>query len=747
MVGCSASEARERARALEEARLARSQAREVERLRMVEDARERREARERQRETVAVARTAAAKRPARAGDGAAVVQVRLPSGSTLTGSFDAQETLAAVLVWVRAGGEGGRGGGAAASQPRLTPAQQRRLEAERLRQPGARFGPRRAFTGTSNTLAGGGSASAEIQALLDEAREAHERRTAALRDEASHQAFDFAVPHGEAHRLGDEVEEGEGDDADDGVHGFLVPGIPPREYLGFEALNGTTLSEAGLVPRGCLVVRHDREGGEGQAQGRGGFAHDEDDEEDDYYGASSGEDMDVDQANAPHMSQAPRAPRLAADRSEILAALARRAQGAQQDPPAPEPQEAAQSVPVAPAALAAAAGHAAALERKQQSAQRLHALEAAEARLHAPAAPSVPSQAAPGPPLAQLVAEEPAAPRRQSPPEHAARAAAAAAARLAAQEPAAAPGGASPSNRDPESRLATIRARAWRTPEQAAEQERTRAAEARTLRQDTAARRVRVMKLWEEDRSWRRERARGGGAAAGAEGAGAESLGQQVHAPTPSIAADAEIRVRLVLGEASRVVRFPGAATLRAVRAAGAALQQGVAPEDLGLHVPGVGAYWSEEELARTLRDTGVGGGVVHLMRQETRGEVRRYVPRQRHYHYPMHRDEENGDDYEDDDYEDDYAEDDDPQTYEELLALQERIGSVRNGLSPARRSHVVRSTAEASAELSACAICQHDIAAGEEIATLPCGHTFHCECVDDWLRISKACPTCRRRI
>ena len=50
-------------------------------------------------------------------------------------------------------------------------------------------------------------------------------------------------------------------------------------------------------------------------------------------------------------------------------------------------------------------------------------------------------------------------------------------------------------------------------------------------------------------------------------------------------------------------------------------------------------------------------------------------------------------------------------------------------------------------AELSACAICQHDIAAGEEIATLPCGHTFHCECVDDWLRISKACPTCRRRI
>ena len=109
MVGCSASEARERARALEEARLARSQAREVERLRMVEDARERREARERQRETVAVARTAAAKRPARARDGAAVVQVRLPSGSTLTGSFDAQETLAAVLGWVRAGGEGGRG--------------------------------------------------------------------------------------------------------------------------------------------------------------------------------------------------------------------------------------------------------------------------------------------------------------------------------------------------------------------------------------------------------------------------------------------------------------------------------------------------------------------------------------------------------------------------------------------------------------------------------------------------------------
>ena len=43
------------------------------------------------------------------------------------------------------------------------------------------------------------------------------------------------------------------------------------------------------------------------------------------------------------------------------------------------------------------------------------------------------------------------------------------------------------------------------------------------------------------------------------------------------------------------------------------------------------------------------------------------------------------------------------------------------------------------------CAVCLSELADGEKVRELPnCGHSFHVECVDMWLRSHSTCPLCR---
>lgn len=41
------------------------------------------------------------------------------------------------------------------------------------------------------------------------------------------------------------------------------------------------------------------------------------------------------------------------------------------------------------------------------------------------------------------------------------------------------------------------------------------------------------------------------------------------------------------------------------------------------------------------------------------------------------------------------------------------------------------------------CVICMMELITGEEVRYLPCMHTYHAVCIDDWLLRSLTCPSC----
>ncbi|KAI3448117.1 hypothetical protein Pfo_004782 [Paulownia fortunei] len=89
-----------------------------------------------------------------------------------------------------------------------------------------------------------------------------------------------------------------------------------------------------------------------------------------------------------------------------------------------------------------------------------------------------------------------------------------------------------------------------------------------------------------------------------------------------------------------------------------------------------------------------------------------------------------------------------DNMSYEELLALEERIGNVSTGLSKEkiRGSMKQRKYEEvrASPKLEPCCICQEDYVAGDDIGKLDCGHEFHTSCIEQWLTLKNICPICK---
>ncbi|KAF8091841.1 hypothetical protein N665_0433s0010 [Sinapis alba] len=90
-----------------------------------------------------------------------------------------------------------------------------------------------------------------------------------------------------------------------------------------------------------------------------------------------------------------------------------------------------------------------------------------------------------------------------------------------------------------------------------------------------------------------------------------------------------------------------------------------------------------------------------------------------------------------------------DNMSYEELLALEERIGDVCTGvneetISNRLKQRKFKSSTKSPQDAEPCCICQEEYSEGEDMGTLECGHDFHSQCIKEWLKHKNLCPICK---
>ncbi|XP_071760776.1 E3 ubiquitin-protein ligase ARK2C isoform X3 [Centroberyx gerrardi] len=97
-------------------------------------------------------------------------------------------------------------------------------------------------------------------------------------------------------------------------------------------------------------------------------------------------------------------------------------------------------------------------------------------------------------------------------------------------------------------------------------------------------------------------------------------------------------------------------------------------------------------------------------------------------------------------------------ESYEELLQLEDRLGSVSRGAVQTtierftfphkykkRKPLELKIGEEEETDVDEkCTICLSMLEDGEDVRRLPCMHLFHQGCVDQWLATSRKCPICR---
>ncbi|CAH2051726.1 unnamed protein product, partial [Thlaspi arvense] len=91
-----------------------------------------------------------------------------------------------------------------------------------------------------------------------------------------------------------------------------------------------------------------------------------------------------------------------------------------------------------------------------------------------------------------------------------------------------------------------------------------------------------------------------------------------------------------------------------------------------------------------------------------------------------------------------------DNMSYEELLALGERIGDVSTGLKEdvilktMKQHKYTSSSTEFHQDIEPCCICQEEYVEGDDLGTLECGHGFHKDCIKQWVMLKNLCPICK---
>ena len=85
-----------------------------------------------------------------------------------------------------------------------------------------------------------------------------------------------------------------------------------------------------------------------------------------------------------------------------------------------------------------------------------------------------------------------------------------------------------------------------------------------------------------------------------------------------------------------------------------------------------------------------------------------------------------------------------DDMSYEELLALEERIGNVNNGLNDQQINKLNEVYFDKKKYNDLCIICQNNFKDREKVLIIPCKHVFHKDCIVPWLKNKKQCPFCK---
>ncbi|CAN7024846.1 unnamed protein product [Brassica rapa subsp. trilocularis] len=97
-----------------------------------------------------------------------------------------------------------------------------------------------------------------------------------------------------------------------------------------------------------------------------------------------------------------------------------------------------------------------------------------------------------------------------------------------------------------------------------------------------------------------------------------------------------------------------------------------------------------------------------------------------------------------------------DNMSYEELLALEEKMGTVSTALSEeallkSLKLSIFNHPTDESGGVCLkkdddvkCSICQEEYVDGDEVGTLPCQHMYHVSCAQQWLRMKNWCPICK---
>uniref|UniRef100_A0A6N2N8I3 RING-type E3 ubiquitin transferase n=1 Tax=Salix viminalis TaxID=40686 RepID=A0A6N2N8I3_SALVM len=98
-----------------------------------------------------------------------------------------------------------------------------------------------------------------------------------------------------------------------------------------------------------------------------------------------------------------------------------------------------------------------------------------------------------------------------------------------------------------------------------------------------------------------------------------------------------------------------------------------------------------------------------------------------------------------------------DDMSYEELLALGERMGTVSTALTEEAFSECLKTSIYESTPMEdvttnlegdkndiRCSICQEEYVDGDEVGRLQCEHRYHVACIHQWLSLKNWCPICK---